>query len=189
MQAKIEIRNLETEELSIKMAVAQMLIAGFSDMSPQSWPNLNSAMEEVEESFAAGRISIIAVLGGKPVGWIAAFRQYNGNTYEIHPLVVHPDHRKMGVGAALMKELERRVADTGAMTLWLASDDETGTTSLFDKELYPDPLAALKEIRNVRNHPFEFYQKMGFSLCGVLPDANGLGKPDIFMAKRVRNLR
>lgn len=188
METKLEIRDLESEELSIKMAVAQMLIAGFSDMSPHSWPNLNSAMEEVEESFGAGRISFIALVNGQPVGWIAAIRQYNGNTYEIHPLVVHPEHRKLGVGARLIKELEKRVADTGAMTLWLASDDESGTTSLFDQDLYPDPLSALKGVKNVRNHPFEFYQKMGFVLCGVLPDANGLGKPDIFMAKRVRKL-
>ena len=31
----------------------------------------------------------------------------------------------------------------------------------------------------------EFYLKVGFSLVGVLPDANGPGKPDIFLAKRV----
>jgi len=28
---------------------------------------------------------------------------------------------------------------------------------------------------------------MGFVIVGVLPDANGFGKPDIFMAKRVQN--
>jgi len=33
--------------------------------------------------------------------------------------------------------------------------------------------------------PFEFYQKCGFVIVGVVPDANGLGKPDILMAKRV----
>lgn len=34
-------------------------------------------------------------------------------------------------------------------------------------------------------HPYEFYQKLGYSIVGVLPDANGFEKPDIFMAKRV----
>ncbi len=29
------------------------------------------------------------------------------------------------------------------------------------------------------------YQKRGFVIVGVVPDANGLGKPDILMAKRI----
>jgi hypothetical protein len=36
-----------------------------------------------------------------------------------------------------------------------------------------------------RGHPFEFYQKCGFVIVGVVPDANGYSKPDILMAKRV----
>jgi hypothetical protein len=41
-------------------------------------------------------------------------------------------------------------------------------------------------IENRRGHPYEFYQKLGFVIVGVLPDANGPGKPDILMAKRVQ---
>ena len=37
----------------------------------------------------------------------------------------------------------------------------------------------------IYGHPFAFYRKLGFVLAGVLPDANGRGKPDIFMAKRL----
>jgi aminoglycoside 6'-N-acetyltransferase I len=37
----------------------------------------------------------------------------------------------------------------------------------------------------LRGHPYEFYQKMGFAIVGVMPDANGIGKPDIYMAKRL----
>jgi aminoglycoside 6'-N-acetyltransferase I len=64
--------------------------------------------------------------------------------------------------------------------------DENGPTSLGGVDLYPDPLAAAVRIRNIAQHPFEFCQKLGFRIVGVLPDANGFGKPDIFMAKRVR---
>ena len=34
-------------------------------------------------------------------------------------------------------------------------------------------------------HPYSFYQQQGYSIIGVMPDANGRGKPDIIMGKRV----
>ena len=43
----------------------------------------------------------------------------------------------------------------------------------------------MRSIRNLRDHPYEFYLRVGFRIAGVLPDANGRGKPDIFLAKRV----
>jgi aminoglycoside 6'-N-acetyltransferase I len=43
----------------------------------------------------------------------------------------------------------------------------------------------MRDIKNLRDHPFEFYLRVGFQIAGVLPDANGRGKPDIFLAKRV----
>jgi aminoglycoside 6'-N-acetyltransferase I len=61
-----------------------------------------------------------------------------------------------------------------------------GRTSVGGVELYPDVLGHAKRIRNLGGHPYEFYEKLGFVVVGVLPDANGRGRPDIFMAKRVR---
>lgn len=43
----------------------------------------------------------------------------------------------------------------------------------------------IASIRNLGGHPYEFYQRCGFTIVGVLPDASGPGKPDIFMAKRL----
>jgi aminoglycoside 6'-N-acetyltransferase I len=42
-------------------------------------------------------------------------------------------------------------------------------------DLRPDDESAI--------HPYEFYQKLGYVIVGVIPDANGPGKPDILMAK------
>jgi aminoglycoside 6'-N-acetyltransferase I len=51
--------------------------------------------------------------------------------------------------------------------------------------VYPDVLDRLRSIKNIREHPFEFYLKVGYQLVGLIPDANGFGRPDILMAKRV----
>ena len=69
----------------------------------------------------------------------------------------------------------------------MGSDDTNNSTSLGGVDLYPNVLERATTIKNLHGHPFEFYQKQGYVIVGVLPDANGLGKPDITMAKRVRN--
>jgi hypothetical protein len=85
----------------------------------------------------------------------------------------------------LIRALEREVCARGALTIWLGSDDEDGRTSVSGVDLYPDVLNKLSSIKNLKSHPYEFYIKNGFSIVGILPDANGYGKPDIYMAKRV----
>jgi aminoglycoside 6'-N-acetyltransferase I len=56
-------------------------------------------------------------------------------------------------------------------------------TSLSGVDLFTNVLEAIATIQNFKGHPYAFYQKLGFVIVGVLPDANGLGKPDILMAK------
>jgi aminoglycoside 6'-N-acetyltransferase I len=58
-------------------------------------------------------------------------------------------------------------------------------TSLAGADLYPGVLERLGRIENVRRHPFTFYRRLGYEIVGCIPDANGFGKPDIFMAKRI----
>jgi aminoglycoside 6'-N-acetyltransferase I len=62
-------------------------------------------------------------------------------------------------------------------------------TSLAGVDLYENLWEQIRDIRNLKHHPFEFYQKMGYIITGVVPDANGIGKPDILMAKRITSLR
>lgn len=150
------------------------------------WQDIESARQEVSASLGSDRISRVLVEGsGIALGWIGGAPLYGGRVWEIHPLVVSGSHRRQGIGRALVEDLERLAALRGALTLWAGSDDEHDETTLSGRDLYPDIPGAMRGIRNLRHHPYEFYLRIGFRIAGVLPDANGRGKPDIFLAKRV----
>jgi len=127
----------------------------------------------------------VAVDDGGVLGWIGGIEQYHGNVWELHLLVVRADMQRRGIGRALVRDFEAQVRDRGAWTIMLGSDDEDAMTTLGEADLYPDVWAHIANIRNLHGHPYEFYQKCGFVIVGVVPDANGPGKPDILMAKRV----
>ncbi len=170
--------------------LASMLVDTFKEHWPHAWPDKESAMQEVNESLSEDRISRIAVDdNGTVLGWIGAIGKYDGHVWELHPLVVSPTAQGQGIGRSLVEDLEEQIADRGGMTLWLGSDDENKMTSLGGIDLYPNPLDHLANIKNLRGHPFAFYRKMGFVIVGVVPDANGFGKPDILLAKRVSKHR
>ena len=86
-----------------------------------------------------------------------------------------------------MQAFEAEVVLRGALTIKLGTDDIVGMTSLGGQDLYPNVWEHVEAIENIKGHPYSFYEKMGYAIVGVLPDANGFGKPDIFMAKRVRH--
>lgn len=167
---------------------ATLLVAGFRTFSPSSWPDLPSALEEVHEALEAGKICRVALdHTGTMTGWVGGIPQYDGRVWELHPIVVDPGRQRAGIGRALIADLEEQVAQRGGLTIILGTDDVVGQTSLSNVDLYPDIGHHMQTIRNLDNHPFEFYQKCGFVLSGLVPDANGYGKPDIIMAKRVRS--
>jgi aminoglycoside 6'-N-acetyltransferase I len=172
------------DEEAVRQA-AKHLVEGFRNDWPEAWPDMDAALREVRESFGEDRISRVALdRSGEVLGWIGGIPSYNGNVWELHPLVVRPDLQRKGIGSALVADLEERVRERGALTLWLGSDDDTGMTTLSGVDLYPNVLEHLANIESPRGHPYEFYQKLGFSIIGAMPDANGPGKPDIYMAKR-----
>jgi aminoglycoside 6'-N-acetyltransferase I len=165
---------------------AALLVDGFREHYPQAWPDFAGALEEVREAFGEDRICRVAVDSqGKVLGWIGAICSYYGQAWELHPIVVDPALQGQGIGRALIADLEEQVRLRGGLTIYLGTDDEDDMTSLAGTDLYPDPLSHLARIENRRGHPFEFYQKVGYTVVGVIPDANGWGKPDILMAKRL----
>ena len=185
MPDDVTIRELLTDD-AYPEYLASLLYTAFQDISPESWPSPVDALREVRAQLVDANINLVACRSdGRPCGWVSAAPQYQGNVWELHPLVVAEGLRGIGIGTRLVQEIERRVADRGAVTLWVATDDETGATSIYGKDLYPNPLTALRELSSKTRHPLDFYLRMGFAVVGAMPDANGIGKPDIFLAKRV----
>lgn len=181
-----EIIDLTSDDIARQTQAAKLLVIGFAEHWPEAWPDFQSAMEEVKGSLQENRISRVAINGeGEVIGWIAGVRQYYGQAWELHPLVVHPDYQGQGIGKSLVSDFEERVREKGGITIYLGTDDESEMTSLGGVDLYPNVLEHLSQLRNVKRHPFEFYQAQGYTVVGVIPDANGPGKPDILMAKRV----
>ena len=125
--------------------------------------------------------NLLGIIGGIP--------SYDGYVWELHPLAVQPAMQGQGIGRALIQDFEEQVRLKGALTITLGSDDEDGMTSLAHVDLYQNLWEKIRDIRNFKNHPYAFYQKMGYVITGVVIDANGVGKPDILMSKSIRSYR
>ena len=183
---KVRIIDVDASDESLVRAIATILVDGFRHNAPEAFPNIATAVAEVRESFAPDRVSRVAIDDqGTAVGWIGGIKHYSAHTWELHPLVIRPDQQRRGFGRALVLDLEQRVIELGGSTLFLGTDDEQNQTSIGVIELYPNVWEHIRKITNLHDHPYEFYQKLGFVIVGVIPDANGFGKPDIFMAKRL----
>lgn len=162
---------------------ARLLHFAFSPLG--AWATMAEARQEVVDSIAADRVSRVALAADKVIGWIGAIRQYDGVVWELHPIVVAEEQRRHGVGRALIADLEAILAARGALTLWAGSDDLAGETSLGGIDLYPALPTALGTVRSWGRHPLPFYLQLGFHIIGVMPDANGPGRPDIYLGKRI----
>jgi aminoglycoside 6'-N-acetyltransferase I len=182
----MDIIPLTTDDPAADQQAAALLVSAFQEHWPNAWPDLDAALEEVHECLDPDNICLAAVDDdGHMLGWIGARPAYGVTGWELHPLVVDPARQGEGIGRALVIALESEVRGRGGVTIFLGSDDEDGMTSLAGVDLYPDVAGHMRSIRNLKHHPFEFYQKLGYAIVGVIPDANGLGKPDIIMAKRI----
>jgi aminoglycoside 6'-N-acetyltransferase I len=181
----MQVSDLEPSDAAAVEQAAHALVVGFRAHAPDAWPDLADARSEVQQALEPGKLCRVARdTDGSVLGWIGGRLSY-ARVWELHPLVVLPAVQRRGIGRALVEDLEVQVRKRGGLTILLGSDDETDMTTLSGVDLYPDVWPHIKRIRNLRGHPFEFYQKCGFVIVGVVPDANGYGKPDILMAKRV----
>jgi aminoglycoside 6'-N-acetyltransferase I len=182
----IRINTLSSNDDRLIQQAAQLLVDAFRVHWPDAWPTVEEGRKELEEMLEIKRICRIAVdERGDLLGIIGGIPSYDGNVWELHPLAVQPSLHGQGIGRALVEDLETQVRARGGLTITLGTDDEDGMTTLANTDLYENLWEQIRDIRNLKGHPFEFYQKMGYVISGVVPDANGPGKPDILMAKRV----
>lgn len=179
-----DIRDLRTQPPDAHEQTAELLVDGFRGRTA-AWATLDLAREEVAESLAPDRISRVMLDGDRVIGWIGGQPEYDGRVWELHPLVVSAARRREGIGWALVRDLEALVTARGALTLTLGSDDEIDETSLSGVDLYADLPAALARVSWRGAHPLPFYLAAGFRITGVMPDANGRGRPDIYLSKRL----
>jgi aminoglycoside 6'-N-acetyltransferase I len=176
--------DLAAQSVSAREQAANLLVEHFAE--PLGWPDLDSAREEVarvlREGFACAMLDSRTL-----VGWVGGLPEYNGRVWELHPMVVHSDFRRRGIGRALVAAFESEARNRGGLTVTLGTDDNTDMTSLSGVDLYSELPRHLAEVRDLgRGHPFGFYLKLGFVITGVMPDANGPGRPDIYMSKSLR---
>lgn len=176
---KMIVTEFDREDPALKVQLADLL--------EQTWPEAygGQGAKEVDQLLQKDRIAIVALADDELIGFVGAIPQYDKTGWELHPLVVRDSHRRQRIGARLMTFVEDEIASRGGLVVYLGADDDHQQTSLSQLDGFQDPLQALKEIKNLNHHPFEFYEKQGYQVVGMIPDASGWQKPDILMAKRV----
>lgn len=167
-----------------RQQAAEVLISALAHV-PSAWKDFDAASAEVSTFIDdPERLAIVALEGESVCGWIGAIR-HSEFGWELHPLAVAPAHQRQGIGTRLVTALEEKAKSEGVLTVWLGTDDDFGGTNLYGQDLYPDVLGALKKLRVTSGHPCRFYEKLGYTVTGVFPDVDGIGKHDILMAKRI----
>ena len=151
---------------------------------PIGWPKMEDARKTVEQSTKEGGCAFAMVEEGQVLAWGGLIPQYDGRVMELHPLAVTPDRQGQGIGSELLAALENVARALSGKTIMLGCDDERGETSLSGAPLFEGLPQRLAEF-TPGEHVSGFYMKKGYGLIGVVPDANGVGKPDILMGKRL----
>jgi len=180
----MEIVNVQTLDKMQQIQAAQML----TDELPLGWPTLADAKAEINERWSnePDALFLAAVDDGTVIGWCGILPHYDDKVFEIHPMVVRHDRQRKGIGTALINEIENAARVRGGLIIWAGADDDKpdGETSFANVDLFDDLPKRIREF-SPGTHQSAFYLKQGYKIIGVMPDANGPGKPDIFLAKRL----
>jgi aminoglycoside 6'-N-acetyltransferase I len=179
--SKFVIEDLRPGDTDGIEQAAALLVGAF----PRWTATLDAARDEVAELPEPGHICLAVRIGNAVVGWIGAIPSYS-HALELHPLVVRDDVRGRGIGRTLVAALEEQVRLRGVLTLYLGTDDDGPVpgTSAGGVDLFPGVASHAANLVVV-DHAAGFYRRLGFEVVGLIPDANGPGKPEVLLAKRI----
>ncbi len=168
----------------------QGFLSQMADILAEAFPHAyghyaSEAQEALQEILEDDGFLLMAVEAGEVRGFVGAIPQYGLTGWELHPLVVKSPYRQQSIGRQLVSAVEKEIVRRGGIMVFLGSDDEFFSTSLSQSDLFQDTFEKIKQIKNLNRHPFEFYEKVGYQIVGIIPDANGFRKPDIILAKRL----
>ena len=181
----MQIAAPDASDTKLVDALSRLTYDSARSHNPSWLPTLQDAAETVQDALSPKTVCRVLMDGEKPIGWVAATPQEHG-VWELHPLLVAPAHQRKGHGKALVAEIERLALAQGARTMILSTADAVRATTLGGIDLFVNPLAALADIDvtdSKAGHAYQFWVKVGYSLVGVLPDAEGPGIPSIQCAK------
>jgi aminoglycoside 6'-N-acetyltransferase I len=175
---------LEGSDSRLIDELVDLSFAAAREHAPQWLPTRAHAREEIDDALEEGKLSFVAMAHGHPCGWVSGLHAY-GRLWEIHPLLIAPTHQGQGHGRRLVEHIEARLIERGALTIFVGTSDETGATNMHQSDLYADPGAAISNFEARSDHAVRFWQHMGYTLVGMIPDAEGPGLPSLQLCKRV----
>ena len=165
------------ENIKYAEDISMMMTAAFN-----CFYSIDDTIELINKSF----ISLGYIENNILIGYTGLLEMYSNITCELHPLIIKSGYRNMGIGSKLLNEIESEAKSKNVLNIMLGSDDEDFRTNLHQFDFNNTDMSyILNNIKNINNHPYEFYQKNGYEIAGIFPDANGIGKPYIWLWKQL----
>ena len=180
---EIHDESFDTSNQLMVERLAEITFAAFKENAPEWLPTLDLARQQITSAASLGRLGRVILAQDQIAGWVGIVK--GRRIWEIHPIAIAIDQQYQGLGHILVEDVARLAKTAGALTLFASTSDEVGTTNLFGQNIYADPASAIKGIRATGRNPFEFWQHAGFTVVGLMPDAEGIGKPAIHLARRL----
>lgn len=178
-----EIVELDTQDRDVVEQLANIMFEAFKENAPDWVPTIDRARNQVLQAGGRGRLGRVLKLEGRAVGWIGLIK--GKYVWEIHPIAVAIRHQYQGFGHMLVEDAARIAKDGGALTLFAGTSDEVGTTNLFGADIYANPAESIRNLEATGRNPFKFWEAAGFTVVGLMPDEEGIGKPGIHLARRL----